>query len=325
MSRGTDSTKRRALLGTLLCLTMLVAFASGCGGSEEAKTEFSIAISAPTSGPLADRGRDMIDAAQLALELIDNDTATTQLTVESSATTDSNTVAAIAALKPIDSAGSLTIDLTPPTGFQEFENRIWLLPFAESNGEAVAQFGASSDPRSLDPVGGDGVFNAAVKRGVKEIVDNAGIATGGAALPVSTPEYAGAMADDQLIVADNPMVPGVPPFTYVTPALSKENYPPAGLRFFDAFIKEYGRVPDRFAIFAYEAVGLVVDAIRRLEDADEPVTPDTVQRSAFAIKDRFSPVGHYDVLPSGATTLYVFQARGKDAPPPESALIEVRR
>lgn len=324
MSRGIDSSTRRASL-RLLCIALLAVFVVGCGESKPVGTEYSIAIAAPTSGALADRGRDMTDAARLALELIDNDTATTQLKLDTTAKVESSTVAAISALKPIDSAGSLTIDLNPPTAFQEFENRIWLLPAAETNGEAVAQYGAAGDPRSLDPVGGDGIFNAAVKRGVEDVVERDGLATGAAALPAGTLEYAGAMADDKLIVADNPMIPGVPQHTYVTPALSKENYPPAGQRFFDAFVKEYNRVPDRFAIFAYEAVGLVVDAIQRLEEADEPVTPDSVQRSAFAIKDRFSPVGHYDVLPSGATTLYIFQARGKDAPPPDSALIEVRR
>lgn len=325
MARGSLSSAPLLRYGISLCALLVALFAVGCGGDEAPATKYQIAIATPTDGPLAARGRDMLDAARLALDSIDNQTGTVGLSIEPSRNATNDTLASIAALEQIDSEGSLTIDLSPPTGFEGFENRIWLLPSAEANGEAIAQFAAAGAPRSIDPVGGESKFDDAVARGVEAVVDRSGLSSGSSGDPVSGLEYSGAMVDDRFIVADNPMVPGVPQFTYVSPALSRDNYPPAGLRFFDAFIKEYDRVPDRFAIFAYEAVGLVVDAIRRLEDADEAVTPDSVQRSAFAIKDRFSPVGHYDVLPSGATTLYVFQARGKDSPPPESALIEVRR
>lgn len=325
MARGFLNSASRARFGISLCALVLVLSASGCGGEDAPATKYEIAIAAPTSGSLAPRGRDMFDAAKLALESIDGKTGTVSLSIASTRSASSDTLASIAALESIDSDGSLTIDLSPPTGSEDFENRIWLLPSAESNGEAVAQFVAAEAPRSIDPVGGEGKYDDAVKRGVETVVERSGLNTGFSGDPAGGLGYAGAMADDHFVVADNPAVPGVPQFTYVSPALSRDNYPPAGVRFFDAFIKEYGRVPDRFAIFAYEAVGLVIDAIRRLEDNDEAVTPDSVQRSAFAIKDRFSPIGHYDVLPSGATTLYVFQARGKDAPPPEAALIEVRR
>lgn len=325
MTGGFKNAERRGPIGLLLCIALLAALASGCGESEAPKNEFTIAISAPTSGPLSARGRDMFDAAKLALELIENDTGTTRLTLDMTGTPEPDALASISALSPIEDVGPLVVDLTPPTQLDELENRIWLLPSAEANGTAVGQFAAAETPRSLDPVGGNDPFDVAVKRGVEKVVEQAGLASGAAALPAVGLAYAGAMSDDQLIVADNPMIAGTPEFTYVTPALSKENYPPAGHRFFDAFVKEYDRTPDRFAIYAYEAVGLVVDAIRRLEDSDEPVSPDTVQRSALSIKDRFSPVGHYDVLPDGSTTLYIFQARGKDAPPAESALIEVRR
>lgn len=325
MARGFLNSASRARFGISLCALWLVLSATGCGGEDAPATKYEIAIAAPTSGSLAPRGRDMLDAAKLALDSIDGKTGTVSLSIAPTRKASSNTLASIAALNPIDSGGTLTIDLSPPTGFEGFENRIWLLPSAESNGEAVAQFAAASAPRTVDAVGGDSAFDDAVKRGVETVVERSGLNSGSSPDSIGRLDYAGATTEDRLVVADNPAVPGVPQFTYVSPALSRDNYPPAGVRFFDAFNKEYGRVPDRFAIFAYEAVGLVIDAIRRLEDDDEAVTPDSVQRSAFEIKDRFSPIGHYDVLPSGATTLYVFQARGKDAPPPESALIEVRR
>jgi ABC-type branched-subunit amino acid transport system substrate-binding protein len=125
--------------------------------------------------------------------------------------------------------------------------------------------------------------------------------------------------------ADSPFNPGTPTGQYVTPGLSAQNYPPAGQEFFEKFEKKYGRAPDRYAIFGYEAVGLIVDALTRLEKSNVFVDQTSLAKSALAIRNRYSPVGHYDVLPSGQTTLYVFQARGKGAPPGPAALIEALR
>ena len=127
------------------------------------------------------------------------------------------------------------------------------------------------------------------------------------------------------VTADSPLRAGVPGGKYVTPALSEDNFPPAGGDFFEKFGDAYDRAPDRFAIFGYEAVGLIVDALTRVERAGEPVSQDSVAGAALAIRNRFSPVGHYDVLASGQTTLYVFEARGKGAPPGQAALIEALR
>lgn len=126
--------------------------------------------------------------------------------------------------------------------------------------------------------------------------------------------------------SDSPLRPGTPSGQYVTAALSAGNYPPAGTEFFEKFNDEfYGSTPDRYAIYGYEAIGLIVDALTRLEKAGAPVTQSSLAESALSIRDRFSPVGHYDVLPSGQTTLYVFQARGKGAPPGDAAIIEALR
>jgi hypothetical protein len=127
-------------------------------------------------------------------------------------------------------------------------------------------------------------------------------------------------------IGDSPLRPGIPTARqYVSPALTDENYPPAGREFFEKFEQRFDRAPDRYAIYGYDAVGLLVDAIERLEDSGRAVTQASVAKSALAIRDRFSPVGHYDVLPSGQTTLYVFQARGKGVPNGPAALIEALR
>lgn len=126
-------------------------------------------------------------------------------------------------------------------------------------------------------------------------------------------------------VADTPLRAGTPRGQYVTPALSAENYPPAGREFFEKFEDKYDRAPDRYAIYGYEAVGVIVDGIARLEEAGDPVTQWRLSLAAHEIRDRYGPVGHYDVLPSGQTTLYVFQARGNGAPLGDAALIEALR
>jgi hypothetical protein len=125
--------------------------------------------------------------------------------------------------------------------------------------------------------------------------------------------------------ADSPLIPGTPAGRYITPALSAANYPPAGREFFDKFKQKYGRAPDRYAIYGYESVGLIVDALTRLEKVGAVVTPASLAKSALAIRNRFSPLGHYDVLPSGQATSFVFEARGDGAPAGQAALIETLR
>ena len=127
------------------------------------------------------------------------------------------------------------------------------------------------------------------------------------------------------VVLDRPDMAGTPPNTYVTPALSADAYPPAGQRFFRQFADERGHAPDRYAIFAYEAVSLIVDAIQRVEKSGRPVTVERVRQQALQIRNRFGPIGHYDVLADGSITQFVFQARGEPSPPPDAALIEARR
>jgi hypothetical protein len=127
------------------------------------------------------------------------------------------------------------------------------------------------------------------------------------------------------VALDRPDIPGTPSSTYVTPALSADAYPPAGQRFFRQFVDEQGHAPDRYAIFAYEAVSLIVDAIQQVEESGRQVSPERVEQQALAIRDRFGPIGHYDVLADGSITQYIFQARGEPSPPPEAALIETRR
>ncbi len=328
---GGRSSRRWTFLGGT-CLVLLLAFClPGCGESNDdlVLKKGTITISAPITGPLADRGRDMIDAAKLALNHTNYDTGTLELELAANENPPIDPLAGIEALKPLapsaSPAGMLQVNLAAPTPADKSQRTIWLLPSAFSFGEAVGMYGAATPDESIDPVGQRSAFSDAVRAGVFSVVRRTGLKTGKASPPKSEPFVAGAMISDRLVVADNPQIGGVPTHKYVSPALARDNYPPAGQRFFSAFEEEYDRIPDRFAIFAYEAVGLIVDAIQRLEEEEEKITPRAVRQAAFSIDDRFGPIGHYDVLDGGRTTLYQFPVRGNDAPPDDAALIEVRR
>ena len=265
----------------------------------------------------------MLDAAKLSIQQADGQTATAQLKLVEGET--EGAIASISALAPIDGGDGLTINLAAPVATPKKPEMLWLLPTAFTNGRAVAQFAAGSTEGMIDPISSGGAFNDAAADGVKSTVAAFGLPTGGGPDPAPGLIGGGAMTQDGPIVADDPETPGEPKFTYVSPALTEDNYPPAGKRFFKIFREDYDREPDRFAIFAYEAVSLVFDAVRRLEAADKPVTPENVRAEAFKITDRFGPIGHYDVRSNGLTTAYTFEARGKDAPPPDAALVEVGR
>lgn len=322
MPRG--SSARSLFACALVVATAACAVAiTGCGEKEEPKTAVTIAIAIPESGPLADRGRDMLDAAKLSIQQGDGETATAQLKLIEGE--EQGAVASISALAPIDGGDGLTINLAAPVSTPTKAEMLWLLPTAFANGRAVGQFAANYTDGFVDPFTSGGAFNDAAADGVEFVVKTGGLATGGGASPAPTLTGGGAMAQEHPVLADDPATPGEPKFTYVSPALSEDNYPPAGKRFFKLFREDYDREPDRFAIFAYEAVSVVFDAVRRLEAADKPVTQENVRDEAFKINDRFGPIGHYDVRSNGLTTAYIFEARGKDAPPPDAALVEVGR
>ena len=100
---------------------------------------------------------------------------------------------------------------------------------------------------------------------------------------------------------------GIPPAvarrTLVTaPTLEPGAYPPAGRRFFDAYRHRYGtRNPEPYAIYGYEAMRVVLDAIARSG-------PRATQRPAVVAelrdpRPRRSPLGSYRIDGNGDTTL----------------------
>ena len=77
--------------------------------------------------------------------------------------------------------------------------------------------------------------------------------------------------------------------------------PPAGQRFVHDYRQQFGRAPLPAAAYGYEAMALLLDAIRRAGDEGEDRA--TVIERLFATTDRRSILGTYSVLGSGDTTL----------------------
>jgi branched-chain amino acid transport system substrate-binding protein len=106
----------------------------------------------------------------------------------------------------------------------------------------------------------------------------------------------------------NPARGGVPPavgrrLVLTVPTLPSADYPPSGRRFLAAYARRYGaRQPD--AIFGYEAMSLLLDAISRATaHGTRAALRSRVTRALFATRHRQSVLGTYDIDRVGDTSL----------------------
>jgi len=90
--------------------------------------------------------------------------------------------------------------------------------------------------------------------------------------------------------------------TYLTtPILPLADYPPPAARVLADYRRRFGGRPGPYALYGYEAMSVVLDAIRRA--AERGNDRQTVIDRFFQTKDRDSVLGSYSVLASGETTL----------------------
>jgi branched-chain amino acid transport system substrate-binding protein len=90
--------------------------------------------------------------------------------------------------------------------------------------------------------------------------------------------------------------------TYLTtPILPLADYPSPAARVLADYRRQFGGQPGPYALYGYEAMSVVLDAIRRA--ADRGNDRETVIERFFQTKDRRSVLGTYSVLASGETTL----------------------
>lgn len=86
------------------------------------------------------------------------------------------------------------------------------------------------------------------------------------------------------------------------PGVAPEEYPPAGKQFLEDYTAKYGeKNPDRYAVYGYESMSLLLDAIKR-------AGPDGGDRAAvveqlLATKDREGVFGKYSIDENGDITL----------------------
>jgi branched-chain amino acid transport system substrate-binding protein len=90
--------------------------------------------------------------------------------------------------------------------------------------------------------------------------------------------------------------------TYITnPTLDPKLYPPAAQDFFAKFKEKFGKQPDPYAIYGYEAMKVALLAIQNAGDKGND--KQAVIDAFFKIKDRDSVLGKYSIDENGDTTL----------------------
>jgi branched-chain amino acid transport system substrate-binding protein len=90
--------------------------------------------------------------------------------------------------------------------------------------------------------------------------------------------------------------------TYVTnPTLDPKLYPASGQEFFKTYKAKYGADPEAYAIYGYEAMGVMLEAIKNAgaKGNDRQAVIDAF----FKIKNRESVLGTYSIDENGDTTL----------------------
>ena len=85
------------------------------------------------------------------------------------------------------------------------------------------------------------------------------------------------------------------------PTLDPKEYPPAAQDFFKEFKAKYGKDPEPYAIYGYEAMGITLEAIKNA--GDKANDRQAVVDEFFKIKGRESVLGTYDIDENGDTTL----------------------
>jgi branched-chain amino acid transport system substrate-binding protein len=90
--------------------------------------------------------------------------------------------------------------------------------------------------------------------------------------------------------------------TYITnPTLDPKLYPPAAQDFFKTYKQKFGKTPEPYAIYGYEAMQVALLAIQNAGDKGND--RQAVIDEFFKIKDRDSVLGKYSIDANGDTTL----------------------
>jgi branched-chain amino acid transport system substrate-binding protein len=90
--------------------------------------------------------------------------------------------------------------------------------------------------------------------------------------------------------------------TKVTVAtLSQDKYPPEGQKFFNDYKSTYGKDPETYAIYGYEAMSLILDAMKRA--GSKANDKSAVNDAIHSTKNKKSVLGTYSIDKNGDTSL----------------------
>lgn len=102
--------------------------------------------------------------------------------------------------------------------------------------------------------------------------------------------------------------PSAQKVTFITdPTIDPKLYPASGQKFYTDYKAKYGIDPEPYAIYGYEAMAVVLDAIKRAGDKGND--RQAVIDQFFATKDRASVFGTYSINKYGDTTLSDYGAK----------------
>jgi branched-chain amino acid transport system substrate-binding protein len=87
----------------------------------------------------------------------------------------------------------------------------------------------------------------------------------------------------------------------LSPVLAPSQYPPAAQRVFAAYRREFGEAANGYALYGYEAMSLVLAAIRAAGARGND--RQAVAAHLLSTHDRDSVLGRYSIIPDGETTL----------------------
>jgi branched-chain amino acid transport system substrate-binding protein len=101
------------------------------------------------------------------------------------------------------------------------------------------------------------------------------------------------------------ITPNVQKRMYLTVAtIAPKDYPPEGQKFFKDFKAKYGKTPEPYAIYGYEAMSLLIDAMKRA--GADCANRQKVIDNVFNTKNRKSLLGTYSIDKDGDSTINDF-------------------
>ena len=189
--------------------------------------------------------------------------------------------------------------------------RVHLLHDRDAYGRGLVAEIAKALPGSIERTGTDGIdVRAANFRGLAHRVRGADAVFFG-----GTATQAAQLAKDLLAASPrmlffSPDATGDPSFfgevgrlrearlRLTLPVLPPDALPASGRAFLERFEKKHGAAPQPFAIYGYETMALLLEAIERAD----AVNRDAIVDSVFATRDRRSVLGTYSVDRNGDTT-----------------------